>query len=193
MLEFLNLVQKDIDLLTKDDWKDLIFALHSWSRKVVYRHSPNLSDCELNKISGRSRLRGHSLIWIGDVEAGKWVYEDTHEDIPANGGVERPCIKCGKLWPIDGGPDHCLGTLPGVDNACCGHGYPEDAYIRFRNGVVIKGFDVIEYTEKLKKKRPLKIINESDASLQEIAKIFHRSHSTIMHSLGLLNLKRKEY
>lgn len=34
------------------------------------------------------------------------------------------------------------------DNACCGHGIRKEAYIRFTNGVVVKGFDVIEYTER---------------------------------------------
>ena len=38
--------------------------------------------------------------------------------------------------------DACLGILPGVDNACCGHGVREKSYIRFSNGMVVKGFEV---------------------------------------------------
>jgi len=96
---------------------------------------------------GRSKFRGHSIIWTGK----KWVYEDDRSDIPTNGGKIRPCKKCGKLFPLgEGGVDPCLGVLPGVDNACCGHGDPMYAYIRFTNGVVIEGFDVINYTERYK-------------------------------------------
>jgi len=36
--------------------------------------------------------------------------------------------------------DPCLGLLPGVKAACCGHGCREDAYIIFENGVKITGF-----------------------------------------------------
>jgi len=96
---------------------------------------------------GRSELRGHKLIWAGT----KWVYEDDGSDIPANGGEVRPCIKCGKLFTLgEGEVDPCLGILPGVDNACCGHGTHSRSYIRFTNGVVIENFDEINYTEKWK-------------------------------------------
>lgn len=54
----------------------------------------------------------------------------------------RPCKKCGIIFEgsNSGDPDPCLGNLPGVSNACCGHGVPEDAYINFTNGVMIRGF-----------------------------------------------------
>ena len=32
-----------------------------------------------------------------------------------------PCPLCDRL-PLPGGEDPCLGVLPGVRNACCGHG-----------------------------------------------------------------------
>lgn len=88
----------------------------------------------------RSWLRGHPIIWIDD----KWVYEDDKSDIPANGGEIRPCVKCGKLFDgsYKGDADPCLGNLPGVNNACCGHGVQDQSYIRFTNGVVIKNFEV---------------------------------------------------
>ena len=34
--------------------------------------------------------------------------------------------------------DPCLGVLPGVEAACCGHGV-EEGYIKFVNGTVIRG------------------------------------------------------
>ena len=105
---------------------------------------------EEDRMSGRSEFRGHPLIWIDD----KWVYEDDGSDIPANGGDIRPCKKCGKLFTLgEGEVDPCLGVLPGVDNACCGHGTNERSYIRFENGVVVEGFDTIKYTEKYRRPR----------------------------------------
>ena len=55
--------------------------------------------------------------------------------------VEKEKIQkyCGKktTW---GDFDSCLGALPGVANACCGHGIRSEAYIQFTNGVTIRGF-----------------------------------------------------
>ena len=62
-----------------------------------------------------------------------------------------PCVKCGKL-PTKEGYDPCLGTLPGVIDACCGHGVKE-AYIIFGNGVTIRGSSVMEFVQKNLKNR----------------------------------------
>ena len=94
----------------------------------------------------RSHFRGHPIIWKNN----EWVYEDTEEASGFN-SIVRPCKKCGKTFEGSsiGDADPCIGELPGVDNACCGHGVPELAYIRFETGVVVKGFS-IEYTERWK-------------------------------------------
>jgi hypothetical protein len=90
-------------------------------------------------MTARSYFRGHPLIWVN----GRWVYEDNGGEIPANGGEVRACKKCGALYPLgEGEVDPCLGILPGVDNACCGHGVRSKSYIRFTSGVVITGFIV---------------------------------------------------
>ena len=49
------------------------------------------------------------------------------------------CDVCGREL-IDGAPDPCLGELPGVRAACCGHGDRERAYMMFDNGVILDGF-----------------------------------------------------
>ena len=87
----------------------------------------------------RSHFRGHPTIWINNA----WVYEDTGERAGFD-FVVRPCKKCGCIFEGSniGDPDPCLGNLPGVDNACCGHGITDQAYIRFNNGVIIKSFEV---------------------------------------------------
>lgn len=100
-----------------------------------------MSDAEKATIQGRSHFRGHPIIYVDKA----WLYEDDRTPIPGWGGENRPCIKCGSSkWSGDGEVDECLGVLPGVSNACCGHGVPERSYICFKNGVVLKGFTVTE-------------------------------------------------
>ena len=87
-----------------------------------------------------STCRGHPIIWEGPDDGGGWVYEDTRKALPDRGGKLRQCPKCGALG--QGDVDPCLGVLPGVDSACCGHGDRDESYIRFTTGVAIKGFIV---------------------------------------------------
>lgn len=53
------------------------------------------------------------------------------------------CPECGMTRGSDG-YDPCLGQLPGVDFACCGHGGKSDprvcneGYIKFANGKIIR-------------------------------------------------------
>ena len=52
------------------------------------------------------------------------------------------CPKCKKTRGADG-HDPCLGGLPGVLFACCGHGKNTGGYVYFENGVTLRGkFDV---------------------------------------------------
>ncbi len=76
-------------------------------------------------MTARGYLRGHPLVFV----KGQWVYEDDGTAIPVTGQETRPCIKCGVL--SEDGVDPCLGVLAGVDNACCGHGIPSEAYVMF--------------------------------------------------------------
>lgn len=65
---------------------------------------------------------------------------------PPDQSINRmPCVKCGKL-PTKENHDACLGTLPGVVDACCGHGVTE-AYINFENGLTLRGSLVIEFVQ----------------------------------------------
>jgi len=49
--------------------------------------------------------------------------------------------------------DECLGMLPGVANACCGHGDVREAYVQFLDGSVIRGYDAAVVQEILKSDR----------------------------------------
>ncbi len=72
---------------------------------------------------------------------------DTHENIY---DFPRPCKVCKKFNIEDGREsyDACIGKLPGVVAACCGHG-TKDGYIYFDNDVVIR-FPSISIDRSLK-------------------------------------------
>ncbi len=86
-----------------------------------------------------SFLRGHKI--YKDLED-KWRFSDNKKRTSET-WFERPCGHCGEYGNSnDGLPDPCLGQLPGVTNACCGHGNPKESYIVFSGGVVIRGFEI---------------------------------------------------
>lgn len=89
-------------------------------------------DLERAAMTAKSQWRGHPIIERGD----RWFYVD--DGSPVAGSV-RPCGKCGQPAPLNE-LDPCLGMLPGVANACCGHGKSDESYIQFTNGVRISGF-----------------------------------------------------
>ena len=87
------------------------------------------------KTVGRyGRTRGHDII---RTKSGHYLFCDDGAFYCAADATEvppereRPCRHCG-LMPING-RDACLGELPGVINACCGHGVDE-AYVEFATG-----------------------------------------------------------
>lgn len=51
--------------------------------------------------------------------------------------ADWPCPKCGQYMTKDG-HDPCIANLPGVKNACCGHGLG-GAYIHFEDNQVWRG------------------------------------------------------
>jgi len=79
-----------------------------------------------------SYYRGHKTYCV----KGLWYYSDTNKPV---GRGERACGECNKDRTPEG-HDPCLGTLPGVMNACCGHGNRPESYVQFKNGVRIAGF-----------------------------------------------------
>ncbi len=82
-------------------------------------------------------LRGHEIVQI----CGHWRFKDTKE---CTAGRRRSCGHCGRPNTVEG-HDGCLGALPSVLNACCGHGQPQDAYVQFNNGTRIDGHTAIAF------------------------------------------------
>lgn len=102
-----------------------------------------------------SRLRGHlAYVYFNpDSSEGKTPTDTGYSYVApwryADNGVllsEQLRTMCGwcKLDAPIGAPDPCLGMLPGVTHACCGHGIKKDSYIAFQDGTVIREIGVIE-------------------------------------------------
>lgn len=87
--------------------------------------------------------RGHIIRPIGE---DFWVYADTNELVKDN--PERACGHC-QLKNTPEGHDGCLGKLPEVMNACCGHGEPRAAYVQLTGGKVIRGVEAVRLQERL--------------------------------------------
>lgn len=85
--------------------------------------------------------RGHNIKLIN----GSYVYSDTKEPVAFN--INRACGYCG-LNNTPEGHDSCLGTLPNVMNACCGHGEDESAYIQYKDGKTLRGLNAKKIIDK---------------------------------------------
>lgn len=92
-----------------------------------------------------STLRGYQIELVNN----EWIYSDTKEATATNWD-KRPCGHCG-MDNTPEGHDACLGTLPGVMNACCGHGDDRGAYVQFLDGFSIYKKDSLSIMELLDK------------------------------------------
>lgn len=64
--------------------------------------------------------------------------------------VDAVCQACGVTRPKEGNvPDPCLGLLPGVRNACCGHGSRWRAYVQ--EGTPETGITVVRGDEAMER------------------------------------------
>lgn len=81
-----------------------------------------------------SRFRGYEIAYFNDT----WVYVDTGD--PVASAPERPCGFCGRN-KTEEGYDGCIGLIVGAQNACCGHGNPDEAYIQYEDGSEVRGID----------------------------------------------------
>lgn len=89
--------------------------------------------------------RGWPIYWDGKY----WRYKDNDECVRA---VDRPCGACGKKRTPEG-HDPCLGKLPRVMNACCGHGNENEAYVQLSGGGRLSGKLALTAIQFLKAER----------------------------------------
>lgn len=89
-------------------------------------------------IMSNSTFRGYRIQWSD----GQYVFCDTGDSVKET-WEGRPCGHCHQYSTTEG-HDACLGTLPNVMNACCGHGELHDAYVQFSDGVLVQGENTLE-------------------------------------------------
>ncbi len=89
----------------------------------------------------KSLWHGHKIERIND----RWQFADSGKPTV---GSQRPCGRCSEHLTAEG-HDACLGMLPGVENACCGHGVIGDAYVWMSDGRRLQGRDAITLMGKL--------------------------------------------
>jgi hypothetical protein len=88
-----------------------------------------------------SYFRGHPVVCLAGEACERYADDLTPTVDAAGASVERPCVQCGRLAAPDG-PDPCLGLLPGVRAACCGHGV-EEPYVWLHG--TIRGQQALDY------------------------------------------------
>lgn len=85
-----------------------------------------------------------SLYWNGlrtwEDQDGRLRYFD--DDAFVEDDPERACPVC-RSWKNVEGHDACLDTVAGVRFACCGHGMPEMAYVKFKDDRTIRGYHAL--------------------------------------------------
>ena len=94
-------------------------------------------------MTAASRWRGHLIEW----RDGQYIFCDTGESVEKT-WRGRFCGRCSQPTPASG-HDACLGTLPGVMNACCGHGEAEEAYVQLDDGTIIPGQAALDLMEEM--------------------------------------------
>lgn len=82
--------------------------------------------------------RGHVIAFAQGSQS--WIYLDTGSSV-----ADDPYRRCGHCDEPNTpeGHDPCLGTLPNVMNACCGHGVEADAYVQSLDGTTTTGRDAL--------------------------------------------------
>ncbi len=93
-------------------------------------------------MTARSMWLGYEIEFVD----GEFVFSDTGEP---TAGSNRACGHCHKRSTAEG-HDACLGTLPGVKNACCGHGEVAEAYVQMVGGKHVQGRDAVKLIEQLR-------------------------------------------
>jgi len=97
----------------------------------------------------RSKHFGYDVFSIQDGK-GHIIGDVRFADNKTPISMKRRCPKCSH-YPTEEGHDPCIAGLPGVEYACCGHG-TDKGYIKFNNGIVIRGDFMIYQNDTLRTK-----------------------------------------
>jgi hypothetical protein len=91
------------------------------------------------KIGPSGYWRGHPIYWDGKQHRYQDGIDSNHPE----------CGFCGLDTP-ESGHDPCVGELPSVMNACCGHGQTDEAYVQFSQNCRISGQSALLYIRRMK-------------------------------------------
>lgn len=124
------------DLFERNDRKRWAYYHTKYSRDDVAAELVSDSDVDMELHMGWHR--GHQMFLS---ELGRdWLYVDTGSKV--SNDPKRTCGHCG-LDDTPEGHDGCLGDLPGMRNACCGHGREQDAYLVTDDGIRLDGLEAM--------------------------------------------------
>jgi len=84
--------------------------------------------------------RGYSRGWPIHFDHARWQWLYTDLGVAVDAYPDRPCSRCGRRPTVEG-YDGCLGRLPGVTGACCGHGI-EEPYVAHGTLIEMEGLEV---------------------------------------------------
>jgi len=91
--------------------------------------------------AGYSHLRDHKIIFGDFSDEGHpvdTIFEETRKPVTIEDHKHLPCVYCGRE-PTPEGHDACISNLNSVEFACCGH-HTKEGYIRFINGIFVRGY-----------------------------------------------------
>ena len=101
-------------------------------------------ECNIKEIIFKSMFRGYE---IESIDGREWFFCDNGQSTVDHWMI-RPCGHCKKMQTKDG-HDPCIGTLKDVQNACCGHGNNDLAYIQYDDGSELRGESVFVAIKKI--------------------------------------------
>lgn len=138
-------------------------------------------------MSAKSKYRGNEIEYNGK----DWIFSDTKEIVSKN--KNRACGNCGKEKTKEG-HDHCLGTLPNVMNACCGHGSEKEAYVQFANKW-FGGKEALKIISKLKDmtEQEIKLRNEMKVRIKAMNKVLTDDVLDLKSTKVLIRLTHPNY
>ncbi len=90
-------------------------------------------------MSATGKLRGRLTRW--DNEGEEFRFVDTNESTVKT-HKDRTCGYC-NLPNREDEHDACIANLPGVMNACCGHGDADSAYIMYDSKKIVRGGEAL--------------------------------------------------
>jgi hypothetical protein len=101
---------------------------------------------------------------------------------------DRACEHCG-LKRTKEGHDPCIANLPGVKNACCGHGQGQ-GYIQFTNGFILRGFFYAEPFEPHNQEKAEERIGQEVAKIENCILRAQRASDEHQAALSRRNVAR---